>query len=326
MKKKIKIALIMGGKSAEHEVSLASGQAVLNNIDRKKYNVLPVKITKSGIWKTDKTSITIDTLKKIQSVDVAFIMMHGPYGEDGTIQGLLEMLDVVYTGAGVLSSSLAMDKLKTKEVMKANDILIPDYLSFSKEKWRGNSKGIIKKVKDRLGFPCVIKPHDLGSSVGISIPKNEKEFKNGFREALKYSNLILIEKYINGREIHCGVLGNKELKALPLDEVLPSNEFYDYEAKYKAGKSDHQMPANLSKSLTNKIHNLAKKIYKLVLCEGMARVDFFVVNDKVYFNEINTIPGFTETSIFPKEAIAAGISFKKLIDKIIDLAQKRNKK
>ena len=326
MKKKLKIAIIMGGKSAEHEVSLASGQAVLDNIDREKYTVIPVKIIKSGIWKTDKTNTTIDTLKKIENIDVAFIMMHGPYGEDGTIQGLFEMLNITYTGAGVLSSSLAMDKLKTKEIMRANGILIPDYLSFSISEWKENGNKIVEEARKKLGFPCVIKPHDLGSSVGISIPKDEKDFKEGFREALKYSDLILIEKYIDGREIHCGVLGNQELQALPLDEVLPSNEFYDYEAKYKQGMSDHQMPASLPKALTNKIQDLAKKVYKLVLCEGMARVDFFVVKNKIYFNEINTIPGFTETSIFPKEAKVAGISYKKLIDKIINLAQSRNKK
>jgi len=326
MKKKLKIAVIMGRKSAEHEVSLASGEAVLNNIDKSKYSVLPVKITKSGTWKTDKTSKTIDTLKKIKNIDVAFIIMHGPYGEDGTIQGLLEMLDITYTGAGVLSSSLSMDKLKAKEIMQANGILIPDYLSFTKEEWKIDQNKIIEKVKKSLGFPCVIKPHDLGSSIGISIPKNTNDLKKGFNEALKYSNLILIEKYINGREIHCGILGNKELRALPLDEVISSNEFYDYEAKYKQGMSDHKMPADLSKDLTNKIQDLAKKIYKLVLCEGMARVDFFVVKNRVYFNEINTIPGFTETSIFPKEAKAFGISYTKLIDEIINLALSRNKK
>ncbi len=316
----------MGGKSAEHEVSLSSGQAVLDNIDKSKYIITPVKITRTGVWKTDKTNNTIDTLKRIKNVDVAFIMMHGPYSEDGTIQGLFEMLDITYTGAGVLSSALSMDKLKTKEIMQANGILIPDYLSFSKEEWKVNKPEIVKKVKDKLNFPCVIKPHDLGSSVGISIPKNNQDFIKGFEIALKYSNLILVEKYIKGREIHCGVLGNYELKALPLDEVLPANEFYDYEAKYTAGMSNHQMPANLPKVLTNKIKDLAKKIYKLVLCEGMARVDFFVAGGQIYFNEINTIPGFTETSIFPKEAKAAGISYKKLIDEIINLAQSRNKK
>jgi len=210
--------------------------------------------------------------------------------------------------------------------MQANGILIPDYLSFTKEEWKIDQNKIIEKVKKSLGFPCVIKPHDLGSSIGISIPKNTNDLKKGFNEALKYSNLILIEKYINGREIHCGILGNKELRALPLDEVISSNEFYDYEAKYKQGMSDHKMPADLSKDLTNKIQDLAKKIYKLVLCEGMTQVDFFVVKNRVYFNEINTIPGFTETSIFPKEAKAFGISYTKLIDEIINLALSRNKK
>lgn len=323
MKNKLKIAVIMGGKSAEHDVSMDSGKAVLDNIDRKKYSVLPVKITKSGIWKTNKTNTantTIDTLKIIKKVDVAFVMLHGPYGEDGTIQGLLEMLDISYTGAGVFSSALSMDKLKTKEIMKANEVLIPAYLSFSKKEWKQDAIEILNKVVNSLSFPCVVKPHNLGSSVGISIPKNKKDLKKSIVLALKYSNLVLVEKFIDGKEIHCGILGNDKLQALPLDEVLPTNEFYDYEAKYTEGKSDHQMPADLSKNITRKVQNLAKKIYKLVLCEGFARVDFFVQGSKVYFNEINTIPGFTETSIFPKEAKAAGISYSNLIDKIIKLA------
>jgi D-alanine-D-alanine ligase len=320
---KLKIAVIMGGKSAEHEVSLASGKAVLKNIDKKKYNVLPIVITKKGIWTTSKTRATLDTLKKIQGIDLALIMLHGSYGEDGTIQGLFEMLNIPYTGAGVLSSALSMNKLKTKEIMLVNNILIPKYVSFSKSEWLHDQQEILKKIIKKLSFPCVVKPNDLGSSIGISIPKNKIGLAKACKLALKYSNQILVEKYIRGREIHCGVLGNEEPIALPLDEVFSKNEFYDYEAKYKKGMSLHQAPANLPKNLTRKIQNQAIKIYKLVLCRGMARVDFFVRGEKIYFNEINTIPGFTETSILPKEAKILEISFTKLIDLIIGFALKR---
>lgn len=320
MKRKIKVAVIMGGRSAEHDVSISSGKAVLDNIDRKLFSVLPVTITRSGIWKTKTTNSTIETLKKIKQVDVAFIIMHGPYGEDGTIQGLFETLNIPYTGAPVLSSALSMDKLKTKEIMKANNILIPKYISFSKEEWGNDSDKILKIINKALGLPCVVKPHNLGSSVGINIPKSYRGLKKACLEALRYSDLILVEQFIEGKEIHCGVLGNSNLQALPLDEVLPLNDFYDYKAKYKKGGAEHKMPADLSRKMTKKVQELAKNIYKLVLCRGMARVDFFVVRDKVYFNEINTIPGFTETSIFPKEARAAGISYPELITKIINFA------
>lgn len=319
-RKKLKIAVIMGGKSAEHEVSLNSGKAILKNIDKKKYNVLPVVITRNGRWTTAKTQTTLNTLKKIQNIDLALIMLHGPYGEDGTIQGLFEMLDIPYTGAGVFSSALAMNKLKTKEIMLANNVLVPKFFTFSSYEWQRNQDNIIKKIIKKLGFPCVVKPNDLGSSIGISIPKNKTNLKKACKLALKYSKQILVEEYIKGREIHCGVLGNEKPKALPLDEVFPKKEFYDYEAKYKKGMSFHQTPANLPKKLTSKIQKQAIKIYKLALCQGMARIDFFVKGKKIYFNEINTIPGFTETSILPKEAKISGISFTKLIDMIIKYA------
>ncbi len=233
------------------------------------------------------------------------------------------MLNIPYTGAGVLSSALSMNKLKTKEIMLANNVLIPRYVSFSKIEWQKNQKEILKEIIKKLKLPCVVKPNDLGSSIGISIPKNKVDLAKACKFALKYSNQILVEEYIKGREIHCGILGNENPKALPLDEVFPKNEFYDYESKYKKGMSLHQTPANLSKSLTSRTQSLAVKIYKLVLCQGMARVDFFIKEGKIYFNEINTIPGFTETSILPKEAKILGISFARLIDQIIKFALKK---
>jgi D-alanine-D-alanine ligase len=322
-RKKIKVAVIMGGRSAEHDVSMDSAKAILDNINKNKYSAIPVIITRSGIWKTKNTSNTFDTLRKIKNIDVAFIMMHGPYGEDGTVQGMFEMLDIPYTGAGVLSSSLSMNKLKTKELAQYHGIDVAKYIYFTKQDWKLDSKDVVKRIANKIGFPCVVKPNDLGSSIGISIPNRKKELAVACREALKYSDQVLVEKYIDGREIHCGVLGNDEIEALPLDEVLPANEFYDYEAKYKKGKSDHKMPADIDGRITKKIQEQAKKIYRMVLCQGFARVDFFLKGNKVYFNEINTIPGFTQTSIFPKEAAASGNSYPQLIDRIIRLALKK---
>lgn len=322
-KRKLRVAVIMGGKSAEREVSLKSGKAILKNINRKKYNVLPVIISKNNRWTCTKTKNTFDTLRKIKNFDVAIIMLHGPYGEDGTVQGLLEMLGIPYTGASVFTSALAMNKLKTKEIMRANKILVPKYLSCSQNEWKKKKEYYFDQIKHKIGFPCVVKPNDLGSSIGVSIVKTEKDLKKACNLAFNYSKQILIEEYIKGREIHCGVLGNETPCALPLDEVLSKREFYDYEAKYKKGMSLHQIPADLSKKMTTKIQNQALKIYKLVQCQGMARIDFFIKKNKVYFNELNTIPGFTETSIFPQEAKVAGISFTKLIDKLIQLALKK---
>lgn len=325
-KRKLKIAVLMGGKSGEHEVSLDSGRSVLENLDKKKYSLLPIIITKKGVWQTERAKKTIDTLKKLQNIDVAVIMLHGPYGEDGTVQGLLELFDLPYVGAGVFSSALCMNKLKTKEIMETNNILNPDYLSFSKNEWQKAQNKIFEKIIKKLSFPNVVKPNELGSSLGISIPKNKKQLQKSINLALKYSNRILVEDYIKGKEIHCGVIGNENPIALPLDEVKPKKEFYDYEAKYKPGMSEHLTPAPLSKKLTGKIQNLAKKIYKLVECSGMARIDFLIQGEKVYFNEVNTIPGFTKTSILPKEAQTAGISFSKLLDLLIKYALEKYRK
>jgi len=315
----------MGGKSGEHEISLLSGESVLKNLDRKKYEPIKIIIDKKGAWCSEKTKNTIDTFREVQKASVAIIMLHGPYGEDGTVQGLLELLGVPYTGADVFSSALCMDKLKTKEIMIANGILIPDYVAFSKEEWRCTPKNILLSIITKLSLPVVVKPNNLGSSLGISIPKNEKQLKKSIEAALKHSSEILVEQYIRGKEIHCGILGNNKILALPLDEVRPKAEFYDYKSKYSPGGAEHLTPAPLEAKFTKSIQNIARKIYKIVRCSGMARVDFLVQGEKIYFNEINTIPGFTATSILPKEAKMAGISFPKLVDLLIKFALEKHK-
>lgn len=326
-RKKLRIAVIMGGKSEEHEVSLKSGHCVLENLDKKKYDSLSILITKKGIWQTRQAKNTISTLAELQKVDVVIVMLHGPFGEDGTVQGLLELFGLPYVGAGVFTSALCMNKIKTKEIMKANKILTPNYVNFSKIEWQKNKEKILKQIAKKLGFPNVVKPNNLGSSIGISIPKNKKQLQKAINLAIKYSNQILVEDYIKGKEIHCGIIGNEKPLALPLDEVRPKKrEFYDYIAKYKPGMSEHLTPAPLSSALTKKIQNQALKIYKLIECDGLARVDFLVQKNKVYFNEVNTIPGFTKTSILPKEAKIIGINFSKLLDLLIRYALEKHKK
>ncbi|MEW6407447.1 MAG: D-alanine--D-alanine ligase family protein [Patescibacteria group bacterium] len=324
-RKKLKIAIIMGGKSSEHEVSLKSGRSVLENLDKRKYIPLPILITKKGVWQTKKTKNTIDTLKILQKTDAVIIMLHGPFGEDGTVQGLLELFDLPYVGAGVFTSALCMNKIKTKEIMKANKILTPDYVNFLKIEWQKNKEKILKQITKKLGFPNVVKPNNLGSSIGISIPKNKRQLQKAINLALKYSNQILVEDYIKGKEIHCGVIGNEKPLALPLDEVKPKREFYDYKAKYKPGMSEHLTPAPLSLELTKKIQKQALEIYKLVEGDGLARIDFLIQKNKVYFNEVNTIPGFTKTSILPKEAEIAGISFPRFLDLLIGYALEKHR-
>lgn len=284
MKKK-RIAVLMGGKSAEHEISLISGREVVKNLDKSKYKVYPVLVSKKGVFKLPK------------NIDVVFIALHGPFGEDGSVQGMLELLGVPYTGSGVLSSALGMDKLMFRELMGAKGIRVP---------------------KQTSKIPCFVKPYNQGSSVGASIVKSQKELGEAVIIAKKYSDKVLIEEYIEGTEITCAVMGNDKPYVLPLIEIVPKNKFFDYESKYKAKETQEIIPARISKSLTKKVQDLAIKVYKDVGCRGFGRVDFILRDEKEpVVLEINTIPGLTAMSLFPKAAKAAGITYPKLLDKII---------
>ncbi len=292
MKRKIKVAVLSGGKSSEHDISIISGDEVLENLDRNKYLVYSVVISKTGRG--------LEKIEKIKP-DVVFIALHGLFGEDGTIQGMLEMTGVPYTGAGVLASAIGMDKEVFKKVMKASGIRTP---------------------KDSSKFPCFVKPYNQGSSVGASIAVNRKELDKSLKLARKFSDKVLIEEYLNGTELTCTVLGNENPIALPVIEIVPlKGDFFDYESKYTESGSEEIVPARISKTLTKKVQELAIKVYKVIGCRGFGRIDFILKDDKVpVVLEINTIPGLTPMSLLPKAARAAGISYTSLLTRIINYA------
>ncbi len=292
VRKKIKVVVLMGGKSPEHEISIISGREVIRNLDRRKYLSSRIVISKSG-----------KGIEKIfrAKADVVFIAMHGPFGEDGTIQGMLELAGLKYTGSGVTASAIGMDKIIFRKVMRAEGIPVP---------------------KSTTKFPCFVKPHNQGSSVGASIVRNEKELAKAIKLARKYSDKVLVEEYLVGKEVTCAVLGNEDPKVLPVIEIVPlKGEFFDYESKYTESGAEEIVPARISKTLTKKVQDMAVKVYKAIGCRGFGRVDFILKdNQHPVVLEINTIPGLTPMSLLPKAAKAAGISYPRLLDRIIRYA------
>lgn len=302
---KLRVAVIMGGKSPEYEVSITTGNQVIENLDKNKYEIIPVRLSKNLTKKE-----IIDLINLTPSPDIFFIAMHGPFGEDGTIQGMLDFLGLKYTGAGVLGSALGMNKIAFRKVLQSENLPNPKYFVLTK----GEKK--TSKLKN-LGPPWVVKPSSQGSSVGVSISKNQNQLQKALKKAFQYDEHILIEEYLAGIEISCGVLGNKHPFALPVIEICFENEFFDYEAKYTPGKCKEIVPARIDKTLTNKVQDLAVKVYRTVHCQGFGRIDMIIKNNNPYILEINTIPGLTPTSLLPQEAETAGISFSELLDLVI---------
>lgn len=315
MKKKIRLAIIFGGRSAEHEVSIRSAKNVFEAIDKTKYEVTLIEIDKSGGW----------DLNKLSGNDVAFPILHGPYGEDGTIQGMLKLMNLPFVGASVLGSALGMDKDAMKKLLNQAGIPTAKFLVFQKGEL---NKIKFEDIKNKLGLPFFVKPANLGSSVGITKVKSEKEFKKAIDNAFEFDNKILIEEYLKRREIECSVLGNENPIASIPGEIIPQHEFYSYEAKYlDENGAILKVPAKLPKWIVKKVQDLAIKTFKTLCCEGMARVDFFLKdNGELVVNEMNTIPGFTNISMYPKLWEASGISYKDLIDQLITLALQRFKR
>jgi D-alanine-D-alanine ligase len=308
-KKKLKIGVLFGGKSAEHEVSISSARNVIKALDKKKYQVIPIKINKNG-----KFAFSI-----LQKMDVVFPVMHGPYGEDGSMQGLLKLSGAPFVGSGVLSSAVSMDKDVMKRLFRDAGIPTPKFLVF-----HDGEKVPFQKVKKHLGLPIFVKPANMGSSVGISKVRNEREFQKAVKEAFRFDTKIIIEEFIKGQEIECSVLGNDKPVASMPGEIIANQEFYSYDAKYIDEGYVIEIPAKLKRNTVKKIQELAIKVFKVLNCEGMGRVDFFIKkNGKVIVNELNTIPGFTDISMYPKLWAASGISQPKLLDKLIDLAIER---
>lgn len=355
-KHKIKIGIICGGQSAEHEVSLQSAKNIIEAIDRNKYDIVLLGITKKGKWilqdvrqflksynkhklaKLDESGKNVMLLaggrgrlidisgKKLNlSIDVAFPVLHGPFGEDGTVQGLLELADIPFVGSAVLGSAIGIDKDIQKRLAREAGIPVAKFLVFNT---KDQAKIKFKSIARQLRLPLFVKPARLGSSIGINKVTDENELKKAVREAFQYDNKILIEEFVDGREIECSVLGNDEPVASLPGEVVPRHDFYSYEAKYsEENGAILQIPAKISKKNIQKIRKVAVDIFKTLSCEGMGRVDFFLKADEcLIFNEINTIPGFTSRSMYPLLWEANGISYDKLLDKLIDLAIERFKK
>ncbi len=349
MDKKLKIAIIFGGRSGEHEVSLMSAKSVLGALNPEKYDMVQIGITHEGAWVSGENALavlsgeaegeltpvilpgdpslpgiyTIDGVK-LDEFDVVFPVMHGTYSEDGTMQGLLEMADVAYVGAGVTGAAVGMDKGIFKDVMIANDIPVVDGVIVLRSEIANDMNAIIEKI-EKLGYPVFVKPANMGSSVGVSKCDNRSSLSEGLMEAAQYDRRILIERGINAREIEISVLGNDDPQASVPGEVEPSREFYSYESKYVDGTSGLMIPAPIAEDTAEIMREIAIKTYKAIDCAGMARVDFLLDKDdgKFYLNEVNTIPGFTEISMYPKLWDATGLPYPELIDRLIELALER---
>jgi len=338
---KLKIAIVFGGRSGEHEVSLVSASSIIKALNPSKYEIVEIGITHDGEWLTGKNclekfkkqdfsdleSVLLSTKKNDFKADIVFPVLHGPYGEDGTIQGLFEMMNIPYVGCGVLASSTSMDKLQCKAILASADVKVTPYIGFNRSAWEKERDIILKDIKKNIGIPCFVKPANMGSSVGISKAKTEDGLIDAINFAAKFDRRILVEKAINAREIECAILGNDEPIAAPPGEIIVGGEFYDYNDKYVNGKSHPEIPANIDKGLTEHIKELSLKAYKLLDCAGLARVDSFLDRDtgEVYFNEINTMPGFTSISMYPKMMETAGFSYETLIDRLVELGIERFK-
>jgi D-alanine-D-alanine ligase len=346
--KKLRVGVIYGGRSGEHEVSVASAAAVFKNIDAGRYEAVPIRIEKDGRWALPSQPPLLSSaadviggggeasaqaaIAKVEPVifslglDVVFPVLHGPYGEDGTVQGLLELANLPYVGAGVLASSVGMDKAAMKLVFAAKGLPMCDYDVFLKRDWQRDERGILHTIVNRLGFPVFVKPANLGSSVGISKAKHATELRTAIALAAEFDRKIVVEAAVPGaREIEVAVLGNDSPEASVPGEIIPSGEFYDYNAKYLDAASRDVIPANLPDTIVGQVRSLAVEAFKAIDCAGMARVDFLLSDaGMLYLNEVNTIPGFTTISMFSKMWAASGLAYPQLIDRLIELALERH--
>lgn len=360
---KLRLGVLFGGRSGEHAVSLMSTRSVLTALDPEKYEVILIGIAPDGSWWTgDKVYQVLlageqpDSLQPVSilpdptrqglyrltdangekaaflsrqiQLDVVFPVLHGTFGEDGTLQGVLEMADLAYVGAGILGSALGMDKIVFKDVMRAHAIPVVETVALLRSEIENDLEGALNKAEQLAGYPLFVKPANLGSSVGISRCLSRADLMEGLFEAARFDRKVLVERGLDAREIEISVLGNDRPQASLPGEVLPSRDFYSYEAKYIDGKSGLIIPAPLSKEMTSRIQNLAIQAYQAIDCAGMARVDFLLEKnptsgDGLYLSEINTIPGFTEISMYPKLWEASGLPYNELLDQLISLAIER---
>lgn len=348
--KKRTIAVWFGGKSGEHEVSIMSALSVLRNLSPTKFTIIPIGITKTGMLmnsaelskiltdlqkdiplvfpETDQPTQLIDFQKRYPSysIDIVFPVLHGPNGEDGTVQGFLELLNIPYVGAGVAASAVGMDKDLMKQILKAHSLPIFDWITIFHHQYKKNPSYYEQLVHTHIGYPCFIKPCNMGSSVGVYKCKSEKELAGNIQFALQYDRKLIIEKTKPIRELEISVLGNDIHKVSVPGEVVPCNEFYDYDAKYVDEDSKLLIPAPIDEDLTKKIQDLALKTYQALDLNGMARVDIFLskTGDELFINEVNTLPGFTKISMYPKLWEASGLAYPDLINELVELGFERH--
>lgn len=346
---KKKLGLLYGGKSAEHKVSMQTAMAVIKALDTNKYDIHPIYISESGEWVrgpqlmgpvenvkelafTAQTQIGSNALSTTlfqandeASLDVIFPLLHGPNGEDGTVQGLLELLNLPYVGNGVLASSAGMDKVIMKNVFEVAGLNQVKYNSFIRSDWQNDKNTAYDRVEKELGFPCFVKPANLGSSVGISKCTTREELETAFIEAFQFDRKIIVEEGLTAREIEVGVLGNDHPEVSVAGEIVPKKDFYDYKAKYEDGDTALIIPAEVTESEYAAIKADAIKAFKALDCSGLVRADFFLTKEgKVYINEVNTMPGFTPFSMFPLLWKHTGLEYDALINKLVDLAVERH--
>ena len=310
---KIRLALLSGGVSTEREVSLNSGNQVFEALDKGKYE----------ITRYDPKFDLARLVNDAPNIDAAMVILHGPFGEDGTVQGLLDLLDIPYQGAGVLGSAAAMNKLTAKQLYEGAKVPTPGYLSFGL-----NDPISIPDVVRSLGLPLVVKPACAGSSVGMTIVKEEADLEAAIQKGFDHDDTLILERYIKGIELTCGVLGNQEVEALPVIEIIPGgdHEFFDYEAKYVAGETEEICPARIDAAITRKVQELAAAAHKALFLKGYSRTDMILRDGDLFVLETNTIPGMTATSLFPQSAQVGGYTFTALLDKLIQLAIEENKR
>jgi len=370
MSERIRVGIFAGGRSAEHEVSVASAESVLRAIDRDRFEPYLVYIDRDGRWMLpdgpapalgDGASLAglvgaaspTEEVARLRSheerslatvpdgsalaaraavrslaeaIDVAFLVVHGPFGEDGTLQGFLELAGIPYTGAGVLASAVAMDKVVFKDLMRGHRLPVVDYTWFRRVTWEREPDHVLREVAEAIGDRSVVKPARLGSSVGMTLVHEAGELPMALDEAFRYDTKVIVETYVDGaRELECGILGNDDPIVFEPGEVRSSHEFYDYEAKYVAGLASVEPRATVDPDLAARLKELSLAAYRAVDAAGLARIDFLVTPDETYISEMNTLPGFTETSMYPKQAELAGIGFTDLIGRLIELARERDR-
>jgi len=347
---KTKLGLLYGGKSAEHQVSLRTALAVIQALDHEKFEIYPIYITESGEWikgsqlegavksveelkfaKVDSQAVThlssalFQTADGNNSLDVIFPLLHGPNGEDGTVQGFLELLNLPYVGNGVLASSAGMDKVIMKNIFAQAGLAQVNYVSCIKSEWKQNRQNIYEDVEKELGYPCFVKPANLGSSVGISKCTNRDELDHAFQEAFQFDRKVIIEEGVVAREVEIAVLGNDDPKCSVAGEIVPKKDFYDYKAKYEDDNTVLIIPAEITEAEYTQLSEMAIAAFKSLDCSGLVRADFFLTKDgKALINEVNTMPGFTPVSMFPLLWKHSGINYPELIERLVQLAIERH--